>query len=108
MMMNIESLWGPDTSYDGTFDESNPSRGQCAVTALLLHELYGYDIYDVKVGQTRHFFNKDGERVIDLTAAQFTVPIPYDAGRKRNPKDLYRNKDFISRYMRLKNKTERN
>lgn len=53
--------------------ESNPSLGQCAVTALLVHEMIGGHIMRTVVpGLGSHYYNilPDG-RVCDLTRAQF-------------------------------------
>ena len=52
---------------------------------------YGYDIYEVKVNRSRHFFNKtpSGE-IVDFTAEQFSEPVDYTACRLRNPKDLHK------------------
>ncbi len=56
----------------------NPTAGQCAITALLVYETYGYNIYEVKVKRSRHFFNKTPEgKIVDLTAEQFSEPVDY-------------------------------
>jgi hypothetical protein len=41
----IRKSWGRDTSDDpDEWSESNPARGQCAVTAMLVRELLGGEI----------------------------------------------------------------
>lgn len=91
----LKAAYSKDTchpSYASQWSPENPTAGQCAITALLVHEKYGYDIFEVKVGRSRHFFNKtsDGD-VIDLTAEQFFGnPIAYEMARRREPKDLYK------------------
>ena len=53
----IRAAWGPDTSDDPEeWSELNPARGQCAVTALLVHELLGGEILVANV-------LRDGRRV---------------------------------------------
>lgn len=93
LKQKLLAAYGPDTAHPSfPFSPDNPTAGQCAITALLVHEIRGYDIYETKVGRSRHFFNKtpSGE-VVDLTAEQFTGKvIPYDACRKREPKELYK------------------
>jgi hypothetical protein len=69
----------------------NPTAGQCAITALLVYETYGYDIYEVKVKRSRHFFNKTPEgEIVDLTAEQFGTPVSYANCTLRDPKTLYK------------------
>ena len=55
----------------------NPALGQCNVTALLVHELYGGELLKTPVADGDHYYNRiDGER-IDLTSSQFEEPIAY-------------------------------
>lgn len=93
LKQKLLAAYGPDTAHPSfPFSRDNPTAGQCAITALLVNETYGYDIYETKVGRSRHFFNKtpSGE-VVDLTAEQFSGKIiPYDVCRKREPKELYK------------------
>lgn len=78
-------------SYLAQWSPANPTAGQCAITALLVYETFGYDIYEIKVNRSRHFFNKkpSGE-IVDLTAEQFGVPVSYDNCTLRDPKTLYK------------------
>ncbi|GAA2637007.1 YunG family protein [Paractinoplanes durhamensis] len=72
--------WGPDTCDPHDLPDwhpDNPSRGQCGVTALIVHDLLGGELIlgEVFVGDTRvgyHYWNRlpDG-RDVDLTAEQF-------------------------------------
>lgn len=73
LKQKLLAAYGPDTAHPSyPFSLDNPTAGQCAITALLVHETHGYDIYETKVGRSRHFFNKttSGE-VVDLTAEQY-------------------------------------
>jgi hypothetical protein len=71
----IKNSWGPDTngcniSYEDWKDAYDPSTGQCIVTSLLIHELFGGElIYSADGG---HMWNKlpDGS-IVDLTSDQF-------------------------------------
>lgn len=74
----IRAGWGRDTSDDpDEWSEENPSRGQCAVTSLLVRELLGGDILVANVVRDgrrveRHAWNRFGPGVsVDLTRAQF-------------------------------------
>ncbi|MDD1530328.1 hypothetical protein C7U92_00670 [Bradyrhizobium sp. WBOS7] len=56
---------------------SNPAAGQCNVTALLVHELFGGDLLKTPLPAGDHFYNRiEGERY-DFTASQFDQPIAY-------------------------------
>jgi hypothetical protein len=77
----IRSSWGPDTfpsdARNHVWDPSNPARAQCAVTALVVHDLLGGDLVrgEVHVGGERvdfHWWNLvPGGVEIDLTRDQF-------------------------------------
>lgn len=76
----LRESWGPDTCApedvpDWTPD--NPARGQCATTALVIHDFFGGSLVtgEVVVDGERvdfHWWNRlpDGEQV-DLTLEQF-------------------------------------
>ena len=105
----LRAAYGPDTchpSYVSQWSPENPTAGQCAITALLVHETFGYDIYEIKVNRSRHFFNKtpSGE-IVDLTAEQFSGPVDYNVCRQRNPKELY--KACGERFKILKSRTDK-
>ncbi len=76
----LRSSWGPDTSPSDErtrWDAGNPARGQCGVTALVVHDLLGGDLLrgEVHVDGERtdyHWWNRLGMGVeIDLTREQF-------------------------------------
>jgi hypothetical protein len=74
----IRAAWGRDTSDDpDEWSEENPSRGQCAVTSLLLRDLLGGDILIANVVRDgrrveRHAWNRLASGVtLDLTREQF-------------------------------------
>ena len=59
------SVWSPQT----------PAKGQCSVTALVTHELFGGDIPKTQVAGEWHFYNRIEGRRRDDTALQFESPI---------------------------------
>lgn len=91
---DLEKGWTRDTchpSYRDKWSVELPSIGQCAITAMYLNEIMGWDIYETLIGKSRHFFNKDSNGFIyDLTSDQFPNNIDYTLSRKRDFKDLYR------------------
>lgn len=67
--------WSLSTASQWTAD--NPAAGQCNVTALLVHELFGGDLLKTPLPAGDHFYNRiDGQRY-DFTASQFVRPIAY-------------------------------
>ena len=111
--MELRKAWCRETahpSYRDKWSEDNPSCGQCCVTALVIQDQYGGDIYSCKVGNSSHFVNIINERIIDKTAEQFggTDKIKYISGsfRKRTRTSLLKNKDVKQRYELLKARME--
>jgi hypothetical protein len=71
----IRESWSLRTS--GNWLPDNPARGQCNVTAMLVHELFGGEILKTPLPEGDHYYNRlDGKRV-DLTDSQFDRPIAY-------------------------------
>ncbi|WP_338888754.1 YunG family protein [Rhodococcus sovatensis] len=96
----LRESWGPDTCAPedvSSWTEANPSRGQCATTAIVVHDYFGGDLVrgEVHVGGVQvdyHWWNllPDGTD-IDLTRTQFSsdekvtgrVVIPRPTGATR-------------------------
>ena len=111
--MELRKAWCAATahpSYQKDWTENNPSYGQCCVTALVMQDLYGGDIYSCKVGNNSHFVNIINERIVDKTAEQFGGgnKIKYVSGsfRKRTRTSLLKSKDVKERYELLKARLE--
>jgi hypothetical protein len=99
----IRSCWSAETCDPvdlADWSPSNPARGQCAVTALVVQDLLGGDLllaqvhHDDGSHQGVHFWNRlQGGLEIDLTREQFhagemvgaadLVPRPTDTSRGR-------------------------
>ncbi|MFA6338460.1 MAG: hypothetical protein WCW87_00125 [Candidatus Paceibacterota bacterium] len=117
----LEKSWTQKTSADPkNWNKENPQWGQCAVTALVVQDLFGGKIYrldlafadDLKVRLMRsHYFNSTENQLIDLTADQFqnnndeyyiqSIQMPERillSSRER----LLSNSETKSRYLRLK------
>src|SRR3954471_11335838 len=71
----LQASWSLETS--GRWLASNPARGQCNVTALLVNELFGGEILKTPLPEGDHFYNRIDGETIDLTANQFDAPIAY-------------------------------
>lgn len=74
----IRASWGPDTADPGDgWNPENPSRGQCDVTCLVVHDLFGGELLSADVlfpdGRVEgHMWNRlAGGIELDLTREQF-------------------------------------
>jgi hypothetical protein len=67
--------WSPESARQWTAD--NPAAGQCNVTALLVHELFGGELLMTPLPQGEHFYNRIAARRYDFTESQFANPITY-------------------------------
>jgi hypothetical protein len=71
----LRKAWSLATASQWTAD--NPAAGQCSVTALLIHELFGGDLLKTPLPAGDHFYNGIGGKRCDFTASQFDQPIAY-------------------------------
>src|SRR6516165_4234149 len=67
--------WSPESGRQWTAE--NPAAGQCNVTALLVHELFGGELLKTRLPEGDHFYNRIGGRRYDFTDSQFNVSITY-------------------------------
>jgi hypothetical protein len=73
----LRLAWARETSASPSeWSPSNPARGQCAVTALVVQDSLGGSILRGEVGRESHYWNllSDGSQV-DLTKDQFGAPV---------------------------------
>jgi hypothetical protein len=77
----IRASWTVETcdpTDASQWSQANPSRGQCAVTALVLHDLFGGQLLEAEVHfrdgsrQGYHYWNRLAGVDVDLTREQFT------------------------------------
>lgn len=72
----LKTAWSKESS--SSWSSGNPAKGQCSVTALVVHDLFGGHILKTKTRGGTHFYNSiDGVRW-DLTVSQFDYPIPFE------------------------------
>jgi hypothetical protein len=98
----IRAAWGRDTSADpGEWSETNPARGQCDVTALLVRELLGGEILIANVIRAgrrveRHAWNRlPSGLTVDLTREQFLDGEAFEAPVVQEPLALSRSSDRL-------------
>ncbi len=68
-------LWGPETCAPrmrADWTPQNPTLGQCSITAFLLQDHFGGQVFGVPLEDGNfHCFNVVGSCVFDLTSEQF-------------------------------------
>lgn len=70
----IRAAWCGATSASVAWNEAVPSKGQCAVTALVLQDYLGGDLVRAVVCSESHYWNRVPDvGDVDLTADQFPV-----------------------------------
>lgn len=97
------SLWDQQTA-DGLWNASSPSKGQSAVTALLVQELFGGEIRCIEVDGRSHYFSLiDGEH-IDLTEGRFDTSVDFLKGKMVETSEILSNSDIANRYELFKSR----
>lgn len=105
----LERAWSKETSVDPAgWSVANPAWGQCAVTALVVQDLYGGDLLRCKVRGISHYLNRlvSGDEV-DLTRDQFgTEQSPATLPELRTREFVLSFPDTAQRYSLLKARVE--
>ena len=71
----LRECWSQKSS--SLYTKDNPAKGQCSVTALIIQDCYGGELYKTNVGKHWHFYNCINGAYCDFTASQFDSPIEY-------------------------------
>ena len=69
------SSWSLQSSSKWSVE--NPAKGQCGVTALVVNDLLGGEIYKTNCLGGWHFYNMIDGKAYDFTSSQFIAPILY-------------------------------
>lgn len=104
----LRKAWSKETAYPSCQSEwvpSDPSYGQCAVTAMLVHDMFGGTIHRIRVsGGGTHYFNMIAGHYIDLTIEQFdlyNIPVTYEPNEEMDRRYCGKNPDTAKRYKLL-------
>ena len=82
-------------------NNSDPTYGQCAVTAMLVYDIFGGTIHRIKVSGGTHYFNKIDGKYIDLTSDQFelyNIIVNYEPNEEIPREYCGKNEDTKKRY----------
>ena len=107
--------WGKNTAYPSSqadYEKDNdPTYGQCAITATIVHDLFGGTIHKIRVnGGGTHYFNKINGHYIDLTKDQFdlyNISIKYEPNEEIDREYCGKNADTLKRFNLLKENIEK-
>ena len=104
----LRKCWCKESAYPSCQDEwisDDPSYGQCAITAMLVYDMFGGTIHRIRVsGGGTHYFNKIEGHYIDLTREQFdlyNIPVSYEPNEQMDRKYCGKNADTQKRYQIL-------
>ena len=88
------------------WSEDNPTFGMCSITALVLQDYLGGEIYKISVGDGSHYFNLIDGKIVDLTAEQFGHEISYDGMTQADRNAMLPARDTEKRYLELKRRVD--
>lgn len=104
----LEQCWTKETAYPSCQAEwvpSDPSYGQCAITATLVYDMFGGSIHKIRVsGGGTHYFNRLNGEYVDLTREQFDlyhIPLSYEPNQEVSRAYCGKNRDTLNRYRQL-------
>lgn len=101
----LRESWCKETAYPSCQAEwvpNDPSYGQCAITAMLVYDMFGGTIHRIRVsGGGTHYFNKINGQYLDLTIEQFdlyNISVNYEPNEEMDRKYCGKNKDTQKRF----------
>ena len=101
----LRVCWCKESAYPSCQAEwvpNDPSYGQCAITAMLVYDMFGGSIHRIRVsGGGTHYFNKLNGYYIDLTREQFdlyNIPVSYEPNEEMERKYCGKNADTQKRF----------
>lgn len=105
----LQSCWIKETSKQPEkWTKTNPSLGQCAITSVIVKEMFGGIIIrgEMKNGQT-HYWNIVGNDIVDLTRDQYKHELSFERISLVNEDKILSNEDTAKRLDILKKKLKK-
>lgn len=101
-------IWKEDTCAPRMADrwkDNHPSFGQCSISAFLVQDIFGGDVYGVKLQDgSIHCFNIVDRHVFDLSSEQFDETLDYSHSILQERKEHFSKKEKYHRYLLLKDR----
>lgn len=105
----LKEAWCKESAYPSCqkdWIKADATYGQCAVTAMIVNDIFGGTIHKIRVdGGGTHYFNKVQGKYIDLTIEQFDlydIAVSYEPNMEVDRKYCGTNADTILRDRVLK------
>ena len=104
----LSNIWSKDSCAPGMRDKwsiDNKTLGQCSITAFLMQDLYGGEVYGIPLGDGNyHCYNKVCDTIFDLTSEQFLgVTLDYSNSILQSREEHFKKEEKKLRYLNLKN-----
>ncbi len=103
----LSELWCADTCAPrmrGDWSVSNKTLGQCSITAFLVQDIFGGEVFGVPLGDGNfHCYNVVGDCVFDLTSEQFgDRKLSYEDNPLQSREVHFAKQEKYERYLMLK------
>ena len=103
----LSEIWCPYTCAPRLRDnwsKNNKTLGQCSITAFLMQDLFGGDVYGIKLKDGNyHCFNVVDGNAFDLTSEQFNEKLNYENASIQSRDVHFQKEEKKDRYLYLKN-----
>ena len=102
----LKQCWSKDTCAPRMrerWSKTDYTVGQCSITAFLVQDLFGGDVYGIKLDDGNyHCFNVINDIKIDLTSEQFKYKLNYDDVIIQSRDIHFKKEEKYNRYLLLK------
>ena len=102
----LSECWKADTCAPrmrADWAEDNMTLGQCSITAFLIQDIFGGEVYGVPLGDGNfHCFNVIKDKIYDLTSEQFDHLLDYTLDYPQFRETHFAKKEKEERYILLK------
>ena len=102
----LSNIWSIDTCAPRlrcNWSKDNMTLGQCSITAFLTQDIFGGDVYGVRLSDGNyHCYNVVGNAKFDLTSEQFDYALNYDNNPIQSRDVHFSKEEKYQRYLHLK------
>lgn len=103
----LNECWNKETCAPrlrNKWNKNNKTCGQCSITAFLVQDIFGGEVYGISTCSGIHCFNKIGDVIFDLTSEQFedANKLKYVLDNPQNRDTHFANEEKYHRYLLLK------
>lgn len=108
----LDRCWSIETCaprFRGQWSETNKTAGQCSITAFLVQDVFGGEVYGVPLPEGGfHCYNAVGSSLFDLTSEQFgDTVLEYPKENPQSREEHLADAGKMERYRLLREKMEK-